>query len=234
MTMSTAEHPFLLIQRVIASQVFPEALATKLSCFVALGDSFTAGTGAPAGEAWPDRIAEGIRARNGGLAYRNLAVDGATSEAVLEQAAEAVELEPDLVTVVCGGNDVLGSTRPDIDAYAERMATILGRLGAGGGVRVVTATMPEAWEFLELRPRTQRRVEQSVRALNRVTRNVAGAAGVPCLDMAGHPGLSRAENFCEDGLHPSALGHERAARGFSELLRRHFQIETGIERGDVL
>ena len=51
--------------------------------------------------------------------YRNLAVDGATSADVLDQLGEALQLEPDLVTVVCGANDVLFSVRPDLDAYAR-------------------------------------------------------------------------------------------------------------------
>ena len=46
------------------------------------------------------------------LAFRNLAVEGATSEQVLEQLPEAIELEPDLVTVVCGANDVLRTPGP--------------------------------------------------------------------------------------------------------------------------
>ena len=82
--------------------------ARQLSLYVALGDSFTAGTGCPPGEAWPDRLASGAaRAQPVGLAFRNLAVEGATSAQVLEQLPEALELEPDLVTVVCGANDVL-------------------------------------------------------------------------------------------------------------------------------
>lgn len=222
-------HPFSVIREVISSQLFPTVLADKLSCYVALGDSFTAGTGVAARASWPERLAIGMRARNPGLEYRNLAADGATSEQVLEQACEAVELEPDLVTVVCGANDVLRSTRPDVDSYAERLGTILRSLGRGGpGARLVTATMPDRWEFLALGPRTRRRVEGAARELNAATRRLAGEAGVPCLDVAGNPGLGRPENFCEDGLHPSTLGHARAAAGFAAVLRERYAIETGI------
>jgi lysophospholipase L1-like esterase len=68
-------------------------------------------------------------------------------------------------------------------------------------------------------------VQNAIVRLNRATRTVANAYGVPCLDVAGHPGLSVPENFAEDGLHPSALGHERAALGFAELLAETFAIE---------
>jgi lysophospholipase L1-like esterase len=200
--------------------------------YVALGDSFTAGTGCAAGDAWPDRLARGLRAGNPQLALRNLALEGATSADVLAQLPEAVQLEPDLVTVVCGANDVLRSTRPDVDAYERRLSSIFGHLQeANPAVRIVTATAPERWDFLAFGPRTRARVERDVARVNGATRAAAAAHGVPWLEVAGHPGLGLGENFSADGLHPSRLGHERAARGFAELLRERFGIAITIEGG---
>ena len=202
-----------------------------MTLYVAIGDSFTAGTGCAPGEPWAERLAVSLRARHPALEFRNLAAHGATSAEVREQAREAIELEPDLVTVVCGTNDVLGSVRPDIPAYARRLASVFGRLrGANPGVRIATATAPERWDFLGLGPRTRRRVEHGIARLNRATRTVAGSYEVPCLDVAAHPGLSFPENFAPDGLHPSALGHQRAARGFAALLADELGIELAAER----
>ena len=224
--------PFAEISKAITGSWGPEARRAQLSLYVALGDSFTAGTGCAPGEAWPERLTTALRARNPQLALRNLAVEGASSEQVLAQLPEAVELEPDLVTVVCGANDVLRSTRPDANAYARRLASVFGRLqDANPVVRIVTATAPERWDFLELGPRTRARVERGVARINRATRGVADAYGIPCLEVAGHPGLCEGENFCADGLHPSALGHARAARGFAELLRERFGIAITIGGG---
>lgn len=224
--------PFARIAEVIESQHSPEARRHQLSLYVAMGDSFTAGTGSPTGKAWPDRLAACLRLRHPSLAFRNLAVEGATSAEVGEQLGEAVELEPDLVTVVCGANDVLRSTRPDVAAYARRLAGIFGRLRAADpGVRIVTATAPDRWDFLELGPRTRARVERGIQRLNRATRGVASAYDIACLEVASHPGLADPENFSADGLHPSALGHRRAARGFAALLREH-GIEIGEPKGD--
>lgn len=200
------------------------------SCFVALGDSFTAGTGCAPGEAWADRLAAGIRARGSELAYRNLAADGATSSDVVEQLHDAIELEPDLVTLICGANDVLASTRPDPAAYATRLGSMFRRLrSAGPEVRIVTATAPESWDFLPLGPRTRARVERSISGINMVTRRVADMNGVPYLEVAGHSGLSNRENFADDGLHPSALGHTRAAHAFAALLAERFGIGALVE-----
>ncbi len=195
--------------------------APTITGFVALGDSFTAGTGCLPGESWADRLAAALRSGHPELAYRNFARDGATSGEVLEQQiGPALQLEPDLAVVICGANDVIRSVRPDADGFGERYAEILDRLrDALPGGLIATATQPEEWRFLELRPRTRRRILDGLRAINERTRTIAAEREIPCLDVAGHPGLDDRENFSADGLHPSALGHARAAAAFERLLR---------------
>ena len=80
--MSLSPDPYQRIADVIGSHHGPEARRDQLSLYVAIGDSFTAGTGSPPGEAWPDRLASALRLRNPSLAFRNLAVEGATSAEV--------------------------------------------------------------------------------------------------------------------------------------------------------
>lgn len=190
-----------------------------IAAYAALGDSFTAGTGCAAGESWADRLAAALRRRNPRLAYRNLARQGATSADVLAQVEEALRLEPDLVTAICGANDVLESVRPDVDACAERIGAIFDRLRAAlPEALLVTATVPEGWRFLELGPRTRRRVRDGLRRLNAAIRALAAERAIPLLDVAGHPGLDDPANFAADGLHPSPLGHARAARELERLL----------------
>lgn len=201
----------------------------NVAAYVALGDSFTAGRESIEAERWADRLAAGLRAVNPGLVYRNLAVDGASSAEVLEQLPEAVALRPDLVTVICGANDVLLASRPDVEGYERRFSEILGRLRAalGPGAAILTATAPESWHFIELRRRTRTRLAKALADLNAATLAVAARHRVPCLEVAGHPGLTDRANFSADGLHPSALGHERAAEEISRSLSAQFGI-----RGD--
>jgi lysophospholipase L1-like esterase len=190
-----------------------------ISCYVALGDSFTAGTGCPPGSSWADRLARSLRRDHDELVYRNFAAEGATSADVLERMQPALRLEPDLVTAICGANDVLESVRPDPDAVAARLGQIFDQLQeVVPGALVITATVPEKWNFLEMGPRTRRRVMDGLQAVNRNTREVAAARGIPCLEVNGHPGLDDSENFSADGLHPSPLGHQRAAEAFEALL----------------
>jgi lysophospholipase L1-like esterase len=197
----------------------------KVSTYAALGDSFTAGQGSSEGERWADRLAASLAAGNPDFTYGNLAIDGATSAAVLEQLPAALALRPDLITVICGANDVLLTSRPDIAGYETRFAQILGGLRDGApGAAILTATAPESWHFLELRPRTKARLVGALGELNAATRTIAARHRVPCLNVAGHSGLSERENFGADGLHPSTLGHERAAHEIALSLHAHFGI----------
>ncbi len=202
------------------------------STYVALGDSFTAGNGAPPGERWADRVAAMLRGANPGLVYENLAVDGARSAEVLEQLPAALALRPDLVTVICGANDVLLTARPDLAGYEARFAEILARLGeAESRPAVMTATAPESWQFMELRPRTRARLGRSLTELNAATRRLAAEHGVFCLEVAGHPGLADPANFSADGLHPSPLGHRRAATEIARSLQAELGIECDLDGG---
>ena len=195
-----------------------------MNSYVALGDSFTAGTGCPPGLCWADRLAAALADGDGDFAYENLARHGATSADVRAELGRAIQLEPDLVTVVCGTNDLL-LRRLDPLAYSRNLSAILAGLGrAVPGVRIVTATAPERWDFLPLGPRTRARLEADLVRMNHATRGLAAAHGAAVLDVAGHAGLSLAENFDGDGLHPSPLGHRRAAEAFGALIARHFEI----------
>jgi lysophospholipase L1-like esterase len=225
--MSVADPP--LGPRILGTEQVRGRIVTT---YVALGDSFTAGQGSADGERWADRIAASLRGVNSELVYRNLAVDGASSAAVLEQVPTAVELRPDLVTVICGANDVLLTSRPDIDGYERRFSEILERLSeAAPEAAILTATAPESWHFMELRPRTKARLVKALSDLNSVTRCVAARHRVPCLNVAGHPGLTDRANFSADGLHPSAMGHERAAEEIALSLRAHFGIQGDLRGG---
>jgi lysophospholipase L1-like esterase len=202
-----------------------------VSSYAALGDSFTAGRDSIDAERWADLLAAGMRRVNPALRYENLAVDGATSGEVLNlQVEPGLALEPDFITVICGANDVLLATRPDVAGYAERIDAIFRRLREGApGAAMVTATAPESWLFMELRPRTEARLVAATTELNEVTRAAAARYDVFCLPVAGHPLLREPATFSADGLHPSSAGHQTVARQAAIVLYEHFGIEFRME-----
>ncbi len=217
----------------IAAEFSSQACANTLSLYVALGDSFTAGSGC-----WPRRgLAGAARRPPASEAARSSSC--ATSRFTERPAPRWSSSSPrrssssptwsrsySAPTTCCR------TTRPDPTAYAHRLDRILRTLQeANPVVRIVTATSPERWEFLGLGPRTGARISRGIAAINRATRSAAAANGVACLDVVGHPGLSEPENFSADGLHPSPLGHRRAARAFAALVEESFGIEIATEGG---
>lgn len=193
-----------------------------MTTYVALGDSFTAGL--VAGESrWADEVA---RALGAGTRYENLAWVGATSSDVERvQLERALSLDPDVVTLVCGANDVLESVRPDASAYAARLGRMFARLRAEAPrAAVVTATYPDISRFLDLRPRTRARVEIGMRRFNAACRRVAEAHGVALLEGFDHPATRDRDTYADDGFHPSPEGHRRAAAAFLRALRTRFRL----------
>lgn len=113
--------------------------------YVALGDSFTEGVGdidpsSPNGvRGWADRVAAQLMANDDSWGYVNLAIRGKKLQQVLdEQLDAAIALEPTLVTLYAGGNDIL---RPvvNVDGIMERYRWGVEKL-VSTGARVVLFT----------------------------------------------------------------------------------------------
>lgn len=199
-------------------------MARIVRTYVALGDSFTCGLDGERGGRWADEVARSLP----GVRYANLARVGATSRAVEErQLAAALTLEPDLVSLVCGANDVLETVRPDPALYASRLARMIARIrGRAPGAGIFTITYPDLSRFLELRPRTETRVRRGTKHFNAALRSVAQRHDLLLLEAAGHPGAGQRENFASDGFHASAEGHRRIGAAVVRALAGRLRIET--------
>ncbi len=197
-----------------------------MSTYVALGDSFTAGLeeGKPR---WADEVAKAL---GPDTRYENLAWVGATSKDVEQQQVDqALALEPDLVTIVCGANDVLLSTRPDASEYARRLSRMFERLRREApSAEILTATYPDISQFLDLRPRSRARVEEGMKLFNEACRTVAERHDVTLLDSFDHPAATDRDTYADDGFHPSEEGHRRAAMEFLRMLRGRLRKKQAL------
>ena len=193
-----------------------------MTTYVAMCDSFTAGVKDDEPR-WADEVA---RALGPDTRYENLAWVGATSKDVEQQQVEpALELRPDLITLICGANDVLLSTRPDPTEYAERLSRMFERLRREAPqAEIMTATYPDISQFLDLRPRSRARVEQGMLLFNDACRTVAQRHDVALLDGFDHPAATDRDTYADDGFHPSEEGHRRAAMEFMGTLRGRFRL----------
>jgi lysophospholipase L1-like esterase len=178
--------------------------------WVALGDSFTAGI-SPDELGWTRIVFEWLSlSRRAELT--NLARVGArVAEVEREQLPRLAEHRPDVITAICGGNDVIGTVRPAHGKLERDLDRLFGRLRAAApGAAILSATYP-AIAANALRPRTRRRILEGLRALNESIRGLSSRHGVRCVELADHPGQSRRSNYAADGIHPSPRGQRAAA-----------------------
>lgn len=114
------------------------SVVTNTLRYVALGDSFTEGVGdwdpeSPNGvRGWADRVAEQLIFADPSWSYANLAIRGRKMRQILdEQIDAALALQPSLVTLYAGANDIL-RPRIDIDALMQEYDGGVARLRASG------------------------------------------------------------------------------------------------------
>lgn len=192
------------------------------SNYVALGDSLTAGRDdhGPGGVriGWAQRLAGILSARTTvPCALTNLAADGASVTAVLEeQLGPAGRLDPDLVSVTVGMNDIR-----DPGFREDRFGDELGRLLDGlvlTGATVLTCTLPNIAEILPLPAGLVALARQRMQAASDVIRKQAAARGALCLDAWSMPAAADPELFGADRIHPNASGHQLMAMLCADLL----------------
>lgn len=185
--------------------------------YVAIGDSQTEGIGdgddVAGYRGFADRLAARLAELNPELRYANLAIRGKlASEVHAEQLAPALELRPDLATVVAGLNDVL-RPRFDLDAVAghiEAMFVSLTRAGATVG----TVTYPNVAKIAPMaRPLLPR-----VLALNARIRQSAARHGVRVVEAFEAEVTTDARIWSADRLHASPEGHQRIADSMAHAL----------------
>lgn len=192
--------------------------ATRL---VVLGDSTSVGVGVDdAADAYPTRLAQRLAEETGRLVELSvLGVSGARVDDLLrEQAPSAVALDPDVVFIGIGANDVTHLTSLDrIRSEMEQTLQILGQSDA----TIVVAGAPDmrvsVWHE-PLRHLAYLRGKQVTDAIE----DVARAQGVAIVELAQETGPFFAEDpeghFSDDGFHPGALGYRRWADAIFPVL----------------
>ena len=179
--------------------------------YVAIGDSSTEGLvdlGEDGGyRGWADRLAQHVAdGQVEPLDYANLAVRGLHAAEIHQtQLAAALELQPDLLSVFAGVNDVI-SVRSDVVALEAALEALFAG-AASSGATVVTFTMVDPGAVNPL----VRHVRGRVFRLNRLIRAAALRHGALLVDFEAYPVAVDPRLWCPDRLHNSALGHARIA-----------------------
>jgi lysophospholipase L1-like esterase len=192
------------------------------SRYVAVGDSLSEGLGDPLPggglRGWAALFAGRLRQIEPELEFTNLAVRGHRSrDAIRRQLPAALALQPDLVTVFIGANDVLLTVRFDRGRFADELDRLVAPL-ARPGVTVVLSTLPDLTARAPLLPPVRGQVRRRVETVNEVIRDAADRYDTLLLDAWFDPRTRRHAFWSFDRIHPSAEGHRLIAASVAELV----------------
>lgn len=185
--------------------------------YVAVGDSQTEGLNDGTEETgyrgWADRLAEILAAGEPEFTYANLAVRGRLAARIrAEQLAPALALEPDLVTVMAGMNDIV-RPRYDADAVAAELDAMLAAFTASGAT-VAVFTFPDIARIAPLVGRLRPRVldmNDRIRAMGR-------RHGAVLVDTFPYEVTTDPRLWSADRIHATPLGHARIAAATAHAL----------------
>lgn len=181
------------------------------SRLVSVGDSFTEGMVDPDPDrpghyrGWADRLAVGLAERSpspGDFRYANLAVRGRLlADVVGPQLDAALALQPDLVTISGGVNDML-RPKVDLDALAATLDEAVGRVRAtGADVVLFTICLPTEFPVLKLGYGRSG-------VLSAHANSIARRHGAYLVDLWGAPVLRQPRLWASDRIHLTTRGHE--------------------------
>jgi lysophospholipase L1-like esterase len=236
---SKFSNTFDLIYPLFTQEGWSEPVIGKpFRSYVAIGDSLSEGLGDFTfdlnrhGNGWTDRLA-GILAKEADdkgfdFEYANLAIRGANLQKIIScQLPRALALQPDLVTVMAGSNDLL--TRedklPGLRAiYREGIQSLR---AAGCDVVVANTINPlHLRVFKPLRYRAER--------FSEMIGDVADELGVPVLDVFGIEEFSDLLFWAQDMVHFSGYGHVAVANQAATILDLSYRFaEPPRELGPV-
>ena len=179
--------------------------------YVAIGDSSTEGLEDPDGQGgyrgWADRLAQHIAdAQDEPLEYANLAIRGLRMKEIrLSQLEDALAMQPDLLTVFGGVNDLIAGPC-DFDSIRADYVIIFGQAQRQGAT-VLTFTMPDPTAINPLGRYWRERAAK----LNAIIRAEGESRGVLVMDFEHYPVAEDPRLWFEDHLHGNELGHQTVA-----------------------
>lgn len=197
--------------------------------YVALGDSFTEGVGDPVdGFAMlgaVDLLAAALRRANPDLRFTNLAQRGLGVSEIFEQQLEpALQLKPDLVSVVAGANDVL-TGRFSAARWEEEFGRMFA-VFAHASATVIVANLPDFPILRTLPAALQTRVRGNLARGNDVIQRLAAQHQAVLVDARAISARSEPADWSEDGVHLNARGYFKFAQEVLKVLEQ--QTDTMI------
>jgi lysophospholipase L1-like esterase len=152
-----------------------------------------------------------------GKPYIDRGISGQTTPQMLIRfRPDVIALQPKVVVILAGTNDIAGNTGPMSLTAIEDNLTSMFDLAHANGIRVVLASLLPISDYEKNKDgqpiiRTKQRPPEQIKALNEWMKKYAAAHGGIYLDyfsaMADDKGFLK-EELSEDGLHPNQKGYD--------------------------
>ncbi len=176
--------------------------------YLALGDSFTIGTGGPPDLSFPSQLKRALLKKGLDVRLENVAVNGYSTREVIDEELEALpRFKPDVVTLAVGANDVV---RHDDEAeYRANLKRIFKAIAAVKPHKVLVLPQPD-WSQSPVaagfgEPAALRR---RIEAHNTILAEEAKLAGATYVELfAQFVEQARQGLVAPDGLHPNAKAY---------------------------
>ena len=185
--------------------------------YLALGDSYTIGTGLEdEAQNFPSRLAGRLKDETGiDVALVNLGVNGyTTTDLIREELPVAQDARPELVSILIGANDIVQGS--DEAGYRDRLAQIYQAINELGvpAARVLAISIPDFSPLPGAAPfGSPSDLRARIDAFNAVARAEATSTGFRYGDITAiSREASRGDNWlAADGLHPGPAQHRAFA-----------------------
>jgi lysophospholipase L1-like esterase len=182
-------------------------MTTRPISFLALGDSYTVGTGVSPAQSWPFQVVRALHERNIVAAPEIIARHGWTTADLLQALSrhETGTLS-DLITLLIGVNDHYQGDPPGL--YRARFQKLLHWAAAhsrNGLKGVLTLSIPD-WSVTPFAAdKNREKIQTELEIFNRINRELSLKNGTHYLDITplSRRASSRPTGLTADGLHPS-------------------------------
>jgi lysophospholipase L1-like esterase len=187
--------------------------------YLALGDSFTIGTGSPPDLAFPSQLKRLLLKKGLDVRLENVAVNGYSTREVIARELEALpRFKPDVVTLAVGANDLVRGD--DVVQYRKNLKTIFSAISKAGVKRVFVLPQPD-WSQSPVAEGfgDPAALRARIEVYNGILTEEAKAANALYLDLfplfveQAKQGL-----VAPDGLHPNPKAYAAWAESLSEQI----------------
>ena len=185
--------------------------------FLALGDSFTIGTGTAPDRSFPAALARLWAQQGRKVIVANPAVSGYTTDDLIHDELPLVaSFHPTLVTLLIGANDIVRGSNED--RYRRQLGSIHQRIRADASDAHVIALPQPDWSLSPAGASfgDPSALARTIERFNEIARNEADRAGAVWIDL--FPLMreqGRKKMVAADGLHPSAEAYAEWARALA-------------------